>query len=203
MISRGMALAALALTLGACAGPPPPKMVDAFKDVYNGSSAAVPADVPVAVQPPVGLIFSENVEAHIGAVKDSKEYWGKVVPASLTNTVVIADTDPLYVSGKILELLKRRFPTAAPIHDFNEAVQTRKRAVILVDLRMKYMEPYGDRTQKMDIDLYFFDSAMNPVSKMNGHAEYAVPYASMDVGMQKMVNQAIGQLDGKISALVR
>src|SRR5947209_13733921 len=99
MISRVMALAALALTVAACAGPPPPKMVDAFKDVHNSSSASVPVDAPVAVSPPVGLIFSENVEAHIGAVKDSKEYWGKVVPASLTNTVVIADTDPLYVSG--------------------------------------------------------------------------------------------------------
>jgi hypothetical protein len=204
MIRKLLACAVLLLSLDACTGPPPPKMVDAFKDVYTRSSAAsVPADAPVAVQAPVGLMFSENVEAHIGAVKDSKEYWGKIVPASLTNTVVIADTDPLYVSAKILELLKRRFPTATPIQDFNEAVQQRKRAVILVDLRMKYMEPYGDRTQKMDIDLYFFDSAMNPVSKMNGHAEYKVPYASMDVGMQKMVNQAIGELDGKMNALVR
>src|SRR6478672_3204369 len=204
MIRKLLACAVLLLSLDACTGPPPPKMVDAFKDVYTRSSAAsVPADAPVAVQAPVGLMFSENVEAHIGAVKDSKEYWGKIVPASLTNTVVIADTDPLYVSAKILELLKRRFPTATPIQDFNEAVQQRKRAVILVDLRMKYMEPYGDRTQKMDIDLYFFDSAMNPVSKMNGHAEYKVPYASMDVGMQKMVNQAIGELDGKMNALLR
>jgi hypothetical protein len=203
MISRLMALAAIAVLAAGCTGPPPPKMVDAFKDVYNGSSAAVPVDAPATVQAPVGLIFSENFEAHIGAVKDSKEYWGKVVPASLTNTVVIADTDPLYVSGKVLELLKRRFPGATPIHDFNEAVQQRMRSVILVDLHMKYMEPYGDRTQKMDIDLYFFSSAMTPVSRLNGHAEYKVPYASMDVGMQRMVNQVIAELDGKMNALVR
>ena len=36
MTGKLLAAATLALTLGACAGPPPPKMVDAFKDVYNG-----------------------------------------------------------------------------------------------------------------------------------------------------------------------
>jgi hypothetical protein len=203
MTRKFLAAAGLVLTLGACTGPPPPKMVDAFTNVYKGNSAAVPENAPVTVQAPVGLIFSENVEAHIGAVKDANEYWGKVVPASLTNTVVIADTNPLYFSGRILELLKRRFPSAMPVHDFNEAVQQRKRAVILVDLRMKYMEPYGDRTQKMDIDLYFFDSAMNPVSRLNGHAEYAVPFASADVGMQRMTDRAIAELDGKMASLVR
>jgi hypothetical protein len=203
MITRLAALAALILLAAACTGPPPPKMVDAFKDVYNGNSAAVPVDAPAVAQPPVGLIFSENFEAHIGLVKDSREYWGKIVPASLTNTVVIADTDPLYVSGKVLEMLKRRFPGATPIHDFNEAQQQRMRSVILIDLRMKYMEPYGDRTQKIDIDLYFFGPSMTPVSRLNGHAEHKVPYASMDVGMQKMVNQVIAELDGKMATLVR
>ncbi|HYD06786.1 MAG TPA: hypothetical protein VEC60_13720 [Reyranella sp.] len=202
MISRLTALGALVL-LAACSGPPPPKTVDAFKDVYTGNSAAVPVDAPVRVQAPVGLIFSENFEAHIGAIKDSREYWGKVVPASLTNTVVIADTDPLYLSGKVLEMLKRRFPDATPIHDFNEAVQHRKRAVILIDLRIKYMEPYGDRTQKVGVDLYFFSSAMTPVSKLTSQAEYKVPFASMDIGMQRMINQVTAELDGKINALVR
>lgn len=203
MTRKWLAAVGLVLTLGACTGPPPPKMVDAFTNVHNANAAAVPENAPVTVQAPVGLIFSENVEAHIGAIKDANEYWGKIVPASLTNTVVMADTNPLYFSGKILELLKRRFPSATPVHDFNEAVQQRKRAVILVDLRMKYMEPYGDRSQKMDIDLYFFDSAMNPVSRLNGHAEYTVPFASTDVGMQRMTNQAIAELDGKMSSLVR
>ena len=98
----------------------------------------------------------------------------------------MADTDPLYLSGKVLEMLESaRFPDATPIHDFDEAMQARKRSVILVDLRIKCMEPYGDRTEKsIDIDLYFFDSSMNPVSRMNGHAEYKVPYASMEVGMR-------------------
>ena len=203
MISKISALAALVLLAAACTGPPPPKTVDAFKDVYNGNSAAVPANAPVTVQAPVGLIFSENFEAHIGAIKDSREYWGKVVPTSLTNTVVIADTDPLYLSGKVLEMLKRRFPDATPIHDFNEAVQQRKRTVILVDLRIKYMEPYGDRTQRVGVDLYFFNSAMTPVSKLTSQAEYKVPFASMDVGMQRMITQVTGELDGKMNSLVR
>jgi hypothetical protein len=197
-------MAALVLLAAACTGPPPPKMIDAFANLYpNSPASAVPTDAPVSIQAPVGLMFSENFEAHIGAVRDANEYWGKVVPASLTNTVVIADTDPLYVSGKVLQLLQRRFPGAMPVHDFNEAVQKGLRGVILVDLRMKYMEPYGDRTQKMDIDLYFFTAGMRPVSRLNGHGEYKVPYASMDAGMQRLVNQAIGELEGKMATLVR
>jgi hypothetical protein len=179
-------------------------MVDAFTDLYTASSSAsVPANAPVTVTPPVGLIFSENVEAHIGAVKDANEYWGKVVPASLTNTVVMADTNPLYFSGKVLELLKRNFPSATPVHDFNEAVQKGMRSVILVDLRMKYAQPYGDRTSVMDIDLYFFNSAMKPVSKLNGRAQYTLGYPAMHAGMQQMTNEAIAQLDQKIAATVR
>jgi hypothetical protein len=202
MISRLAALTALALLTAACTGPPPPKMVDAFTNIYNGSSASVPSNVPVTVQPPVGLIFSENVEAHIGAVKDANDYWGKVVPASLTNTVNMADNNPLHFSGRILELLKRHFPTATPVNDFNQAAQQRKRAVILVDLRMDYAARSG-QTSKMDIDLYFFDAAMNPVSKLNGHAEFTIPFPATHGGMQQMTNQAIGQLDGKIGSLVR
>lgn len=202
MIRKLVACACLLLSLAACAGPPPPKMVDAFKELYRGDSAAVPSNVPVTVQPPVGLIFSENVEAHIGAVKDANEYWGKVVPASLTNTVVMADNNPLYFSGKILELLKRRFPTATPINDFNEAVQQKKRSVILVDLRMDYAARSG-QTSKMDIVLYFFDSSMNPVSKINGHSEFTIPYPAVHGGMQQMTNQAIAELDSKINSLVR
>jgi hypothetical protein len=204
MIRKLLACAGLLLSLEACTGPPPPKMVDAFTDVYTASSsAAVPVNAPVTVQPPVGLIFSENVEAHIGAVKNATEYWGKVVPASLTNTVALADNNPLYFSGKVLELLKRHFPSASPIHDFNEAVQKGMRSVILVDLRMKYAEPYGDRTSKMDIDLYFFSSAMTPVSKLNGHSEFTLGYPAITTGMQKMTNEAIAELDRKISTTVR
>ena len=204
MIRKLLALSGLLLTLDACAGPPPPKMVDAFTDLYTASSSAsVPANAPVTATPPVGLIFSENVEAHIGAVKDANEYWGKVVPASLTNTVVMADTNPLYFSGKVLELLKRHFPSATPVHDFNEAVQKGMRSVILVDLRMKYAQPYGDRTSVMDIDLYFFNSAMRPVSKLNGHAQHTLVYGSMSAGMQQMTNEAIAQLNQKIAATVR
>ncbi len=202
MIRKLLACALMLLSLDACTGPPPPQMVDAFKDLYNGNSAAVPVNAPVAVQAPVALIFSENVEAHIGAVKNANDYWGKIVPASLTNTVVLADNNPLYFSGKILELLKRRFPTAAPVNDFKEAVQQGKRAVILVDLRMEYGARSG-QTSKMDIELYFFDSANNPVSKMNGHAEFTIPFPAATTGMQQMINQAIATLDGKMNGLVR
>lgn len=202
MIRKMMAGVCLLLSLGACAGPPPPQMVDAFTNIYRGNAAAVPVDAPVTVQPPVGLIFSENVDAHIGAVKDATEYWGKIVPGSLTNTVNLADNNPLYFSGRVLAMLKKRFPDAAPVHDFNEAQQQGKRTVILVDLRMVYAARSG-QTSKMDIDLYFFDAARQPVSRMNGHAEYTIPYPAMHGGMQIMVDKATAELDAKMNALVR
>ncbi len=198
-----LALAGLIVALDACTGPPAPQLLDAFQNIYNQSSASVPADAPMTLGQPVGFIASENVEHHIGHYRDSVEYWGKVVPATLTNTVIIADTDPTYFSHQILAMLKRRFPTLQYVHDFREAVSSGKKGVVLVDLRIKWMEPYGDRTNKVDVDAYFFDAAMNPVSKISGHAEYKVPYAQMDTKFQRTIDEAIAQLESKITAYIR
>jgi hypothetical protein len=203
MITKLMAAAGLVLALAACTGPPPPAHTDAFTGLYNQSAATVPTDAPVTLQQPVGLIFSDNVEAYIGFVKDANEYWGARVPASLTNTVVLADNDPMYFAGRVLAMLKRHFPSAQRVSDFKQAVASGKKGVIVVDLRTKIAEPYGDRTTKYDIDLYFFNSAMDPVSKITGHGEYYVPYASATGGVQKSIDAAVQQLDGKITALVR
>ena len=203
MVRKLAALLGLVLALDACTGPPAPPLVDAFHDIYNQSSATVPVDAPVTLGQPVGFITSENVERHIGHYRDSVEYWGKVIPTTLTNTVVIADTDPTYFSHQILAMLKRRFPTLQYVHDFREAVSSGKKGVVLVDLKIKWMEPYGDRRNIVDIDAYFFDAAMNPVSKMSGHAEYKVPYAQMDGKFQRTIDEAIAQLESKITANIR
>ncbi|MBC9966269.1 hypothetical protein PQH03_15880 [Ralstonia insidiosa] len=196
---------AVVLTLGGCASsaPPPPPPVDAFSGILNMSSAAVPADAPVSLGQPVGFIISENVEHHIGFMKDTVAYWGKVIPSSLTNTAAIADSDPNYFSAHMLAMLKRHFPTLQYVHDFPEAVATGKKGVILIDMRMKWMEPYGDRTNRIHVDAYFFDRGMNPVSKLSGEAEYKVPFASMEGGVQRITDAAIQQIDAKITALVR
>jgi hypothetical protein len=193
---------ALALALSACTGPPPPAQVDAFQNIYNQSSASVPSDVSMTLGQPVAFIASENVERYIGHFKDSTEYWGKVVPSSLTNTAIIADMDPTYFSHQILTMLKRHYPTLQYVHDFREAVSTGKKGAILIDLRIKYMDPYGDRTYKIDIDAYFFDMAMNPVSKLNGHSEYLVPFAAMEVKFQAHIDEAIANLERKINTYI-
>ncbi|MFM9816104.1 hypothetical protein ACKI16_47465, partial [Streptomyces scabiei] len=36
--------------------------------------------------------------------------------------------------------------------DFREAVQKGMKGVILVDLKMKWMEPYSDRTNRIHVD---------------------------------------------------
>jgi hypothetical protein len=203
MTRKMLVLAGLVLTLEACTGPPPPQQTDAFQGIYNQSATGVPANAAVTVAQPTGFITSENVERYIGFIKNTNEYWGKLVPASLTNTVSLADTDPTYFSGRLLVMLKSHFPTLQRVHDFREAVSTGKKGVILIDMRLKPMEPYGDRTIKVDIDAYFFDSAMNPVSKLSGHGEYKMPMVTMDPGMQRSIDMAIRELDAKIRAHVR
>jgi hypothetical protein len=204
MTRKLIAVLGAVATLTACAGPPPPTYSsDAFKGIYNQSSASVPADVPISVQQPVGIIFSDNVETYFGYIKDATEYWAQRIPSSLTNNVVIADTDPRYFGGKVLAMLKGHFPDSTVVKDFNEAVASGKKAVIVIDLRVKAMEPYGDRTTKYDIDAYFFDARMNPVSKLSGHGEYHVPYASASGGAQISIDAAVAQLDAKIGALLR
>ena len=202
MISRMMATAALMLLAAGCAGPPPPTPVDAFQGLLNMNSASVPTDAPVAMGQPVAFITSDNVENYIGGIKDANEYWGKIVPSSLTNTVVMADIDPTYFSSQMLGVLRRHYPNIQRVHDFREAVQRGMKGVILVDLRMKWMEPYGDRTNRMHIDFYFFDNGMNPVSKLSGEDEYKVPFAAMEGHVQKITDSALQQIDAKMTTLM-
>jgi len=202
MITRLRALGAVVLLLAGCAGPPPPKPVDAFQGLLNMSSASVPTDAAVTMGQPIGFITSDNVENYIGGIKDANAYWGKIVPASLTNTAVIADTDPTYFSAQMLGVLRKHYPTIQRVHDFREAVQKGMKGVILVDLKMKWMEPYGDRTNRMHVDFYFFDTGMNPVSKLSGEAEYKVPYAAMEGHVQKITDSALQQIDAKMTALI-
>ena len=203
MLKHPFVLLFFALALAGCAGPPAPVYGDAFKGLYNQSSASVPQDKPVTLQRPVGIMFSDNVEAYFQHVKDSREYWGKVVPTALTNNVVIADSDPNYFSGRALAMLKRHFPNSEVVKDFNQAVASGKKSVCLIDLQPQVMQPYGDRTTKFDMVAYFFDAKMNPVSRMSGHGEHYVPVGSGDAGIQVSLDEAIRQLDAKIGVLVR
>ncbi len=199
---KPIALLVASLALASCSGPPAPTYGDAFKGLYNQSSASVPQDKPVAAYAPVGIIFSDNVEAYFQHVKNSNDYWGKVVPSALTNNVVIADSDPNYFSGRALAMLKRHFPSAEVVKDFEQAVAAGKKSVCLIDLQPQVMQPYGDRTTKFDLIAYFFDAKMNPVSRLSGHGEHYVAVGSGDAGIQTSLDQAIRQLDGKIGALV-
>ena len=200
-----MAALGLAFFLCACAGsgPQPPGHVDAFTNLYKQNATTVPADVPVVVQQPVGVIFSDNFESWFKYVSDANAYWSKIVPASLTNTVVQADTHPAFISGRVLDVIKRRFPTAEVVKDFPQAVSSGKKAVILVDLRARPMQPYGDRTTRIGIDFYFFDARMTPVSKISGDGQRNVPFGGADGGVQVAVDGALQQIEARMNAVVR
>ena len=183
--------------------PEPGVQPDAFKGIYNQSSAGVPANVPVTMTPPVGVIFSENVETYMAYIKTNSEYWAARVPASLTNTVAVADNDPVYFAGRTLDLLKSRFPTATKVHDFNEAVSTGKKSVILVDIKYMPMQPHGDRTTRVELDFYFFNSAMTPVSKISGQGSYRTSVGTFEMGVQKSIDQALAEIQAKMAQYVR
>jgi len=185
------------------APPPAPTYGDAFKGLYNQSAAAVPVDVPLTVQEPLAIIFSDNFELWFKSVKDTTAYWASIVPSSLTNNVVLADTDPNFLSGRVLEMLKKRFPGSEYVKDFTHAVASGKKGAIVVDVLPKPMAPYGERTTKFDITCYFFDAGMNPVSRISGHGERRVPFGAADGGVQVAVDAALKELDAKLSKLVR
>jgi hypothetical protein len=184
------------------AGPLEPTYGDAFKGLYNQSAAAVPVEAPVTVQPPLAILFSDNVELWFQYVKSANAYWATIVPSSLTNNVVLADTDPNFLGGRVLAMLKRHFPTGEYVKDFKEAVASGKTGAIVVDVLPKGMQPYGDRTTKFDITLYFFDANMSPVSRMSGHGERRVPFGAADAGVQVAVDGALQELDKKLDKLV-
>jgi small nuclear ribonucleoprotein (snRNP)-like protein len=192
------------LALGGCAnsGPPLPTYDDAFKGLYNQSSTTVPADVPVRVQHPVGIILSDNVEAYIAWLKKTDEYMHVVIPESLINTVGEADANPNYIAAQFLAMLKRHFPEAQVVKDFNEAVGSGKKAVCLLDIQAVVRGTTG-QTTTVDATLYVFDASMNPVSKLSGHGEGVIPFPATTAQVQPSTDAAVRQLDAKITALVR
>lgn len=197
-----IAIGIAAFVLAGCgSGPPLPPYSDAFKGLYNQSSTSVPADVSIRLQHPVGIILSDNVEVYIAWVKKSNEYWGTIIPASLTNDVALADANPNYVAAQFLDMLKRHFPNAQVVRDFNEAVGSGKKAVCLVDIRTVPGGTSG-HTTTVDATLYFFDTKMDAISKMSGHGEAVVPYPATSERIQPSTDAAVQQLDGKLSALL-
>jgi hypothetical protein len=61
---------------------------------------------------------------------------------------------------------------------------------------------HSGRTNRMHVDFYFFDAQMNPVSKLSGEAEYKVPFAAMEGHVQKITDEALQQIDAKMTTLV-
>ena len=119
-----------------------------------------------------------------------------------TQTVAIADTDPHYFAGTVLAMVKRHFPEAQQMHDFREAVASGRKGVVLVDIQPKPMQPWVDHATRIDVDAYFFDAAMNPVSRFSGHGEHHVALGEASPGVQASIDAAVAQLDQKMTALV-
>lgn len=195
-------LLAAALALAGCgSGPPPPTYGDAFQGLYNQSAADVPADAPISMPQPVGIIFSENVEKYFQWVKAGNEYSAARIPTALTDTVLLADNDPNYITGRVLAMLKQHFPNSAVAKDFRDAAASGKKSVCLVDVVPHIMTGWGDRNTRFDITLYLFDARMNPVSRITGHGEHYWAVGEASAGIQVSVDAAVQQLDQKLAAV--
>lgn len=201
-MTRLIGLLALCALLSGCSfGPPEPPFTDAFAGLYSQSAATVPADVPTTVQHPVGIILSDNVEAYIRWLGKSDEAVHQAIPANLINTVAENDANPNYISGRFLDMLKRHFPEAQVVHDFNAAVSSGKKAVVLLDIQTVLPCCTGQKVI-LDATTYFFDAQMNPVSKMSGHADFTIGFPATSPHLQELTDAAVAQIDAKITALV-
>lgn len=201
-MKRLIGLFILCAALAGCVSAPPrPTYGDAFTGLYNQSAASVPADVPVRIQHPVGVILSDNVETYIDWMKRVDEAVHQAIPSSLINTVAEADANPNYISAQFLDMLKRHFPDAQVVRDFNGAVGSGKKAVVLLDLQ-PWIAGRSGETTTVDATLYFFDAQMNPVSKMSGHGEAVTPFPATSSMVQPSTDAAVRQMDARITALV-
>jgi hypothetical protein len=200
-IGKTLAALAVVLTFAGCATPaPPPAYTDAFQGLLNQSSTTVPPDKPVAVRQPLGLIFSNNVEVYLKYVQAGAE--GMKAYGALTNTTAVADLDPKFVAGRVVALLKAHYGSVELVPDFNQAVAKGQKSVCLVDIQVVPGQLSGETTN-VDIVAYFFDDRMRPVSRISGHGSGVVPYPAWDVRLQQSTDAAVGELDGKLTALAK
>jgi hypothetical protein len=191
----------LALALTGCGTPiPPPAYTDAFQGLVNQSAATVPADRPVTMRQPLGLIFSDNLELYLRYVQAGDAELKSYGP--LTNTTAVADIDPKFIAANVLTMLKSHYPDIELLQDFNQAIASGKKGVCLVDIQPVLGQRSG-QTTTIDIVAYFFDERMQPVSRIAGRGTAVLPYPAWDIGVQPATRAAVEQLDGKLTALAK
>ena len=97
-------------------------------------------------------------------------------------------------------MLKQHFPNSEVVHDFQQAVASGKKAVCLLDIQPT-IGAGSFHTTMIDATIYFFDTRMNPVSKMSGHGEANIPYPATTTRVQELTDAALQQLDAKLTTL--
>ena len=196
-----MATLIVALTLTGCAATlPPPVYVDAFHGLLNRTSAAVPVDQPATVAQPLGLIFSENLEQYLKYIKAADV--GLKSYGAFTNTNAVVDIDPKFIAGRVLIMLRAHYPSIVLVDDFNHAVSSGKKGVLLIDIQ-PVLGSLSGQTTTVTITAYVFNERMQPVSRISGQGSSVVPYPAWDVGLQPSIDGAIRQLDAKLTTHVR
>ncbi len=196
-MKRGAIALGLCVLLSGC-GAPPPLYGDPFLHLVDQRSATVPIDQPVKVEQPLGLIFSDNVELYLKYTKQGEDQLRSFGP--LTNTVAAADIDPKFIAGRVLAMLKERYPDIELLHDFNEAIAKGKQSVCLVDIQVAIGRSSGGTTT-VDLSTFFFDDSMSPKSRLTGHGSGTIPYPAFDTQVQSSTEQALAELKGKLDTL--
>lgn len=182
----------------ACAPIEPPKYVDPLARLYNAPASSVPADVPVKLQEPIGLVTSENGEQFFAYAEAGEEHLRKQV---IVNEVASKDLDPKYLVNEIVALLKKRYPHIELIDDLASARKTNKKGTVLVDIQTTIGQFTG-QTTTVQLTVIFFDASQKPVSRVVATGQGVLGYPAFDARVKEASNIALQQLDQKLTSVL-
>jgi hypothetical protein len=182
--------------------PPPPLYKDPLAGIMPVSPAVFPIDAPVTVEQPAGLIVSDNTELYLQYyIASDKAINGNF---GSPDDDIHRDMNPKFVVDRITYLLRSRYPNIELIDDMNAADRLRKKTIFVVDVQATFKQIAGQTTM-FDFTVFAFDTQRRPVSKITGHGEAIVPLQTVaqNIGVQAAANQALQELDHKITASFR
>jgi hypothetical protein len=181
-------VAALILTgCDAFSPPPPPQYTDAFDGLLKQNSTTVPMDRPVVVQQPLGVTFSNNVEAYLQYTEVLR---GRV--QGYGNIRAVKDLDPNFLASRVAALLKAKYANVEIIDDFNEGLRKGIKSFALIDTQPQ-IGWFSGQTTTMDISVYFLDGAAQPLSHISGRGSAALPYPNTCDCTERATAAAMGR----------
>ena len=187
-------------SLAGCLAPPP-QYKDPLSGIVQTSASAVPPNATIKVEQPIGLIVSDNTEFYIEYQKSNTQVAQQLNVAG-SNNGFMKEIDPQALVNDIVSLLRRRYQKITLVDDMNAATHSGLKTVLVIDVQA-VMGNYSFQTTKIDLTLVAFDQQAQPISRIVGHGEYAIPYPAFTLGFHEASAQALQQLDQNMTQYFR